>query len=225
MTDVLSEPSTAPSPPTPSPPVRSDQEWANAWTHGIAAVAAAIMGGYLIVQATTIGTGMAIACGAYTASVVGTFVCSTASHVVRRQPLLDTTRAWDQAMIYTMISGTYTPIVTGYASDRVMTPLLIAIWVAAGLGFTAKVIWKHRINSIGTASYLALGWLPALPLVGQVPGGLIGWMVVGGVIYTIGVAFLMNDHRARYLHAVWHLMVMAAATSHYWAILNHVIGS
>lgn len=210
-------------PELPPPPIKPDQEWANAWTHGIATLIAIGMGVVLVRQASLTSTGMAIACGAYIASMAGTFLCSTLSHVIMRQPLLNTLRSWDQAMIYTMISGTYTPIAFGYASDSVRTPLLIAIWVAAAAGFLMKVAVRHRVNSIGTVSYLALGWLPAIPLVGQVPMALVGWMIAGGLLYTAGVVLLMNDHRIRYLHAGWHLFVMAAAACHWWAIWAFVI--
>ncbi len=205
------------------PPIRADQEWANALTHGLATVISGLLGGYLIAVAADVSTGMAIACAAYVASVVGTFLCSTISHMVRRQPLLNTMRAWDQAMIYTMIAGTYTPIAFRFCTDSTRTPLLIAIWVAAAVGFLMKVAVQHRVNSVGTISYLSLGWLPALPLVTHVTGELVAWMVAGGVLYTIGVAFLVNDHRMRYIHAGWHLFVMAAAACHGWAIWKHVV--
>lgn len=206
-----------------APPIKPDQEWANAWTHGIASLIAVVMGIVLIRQASLASPGMAIACAAYVASMAGTFLCSTLSHVILRQPALNTLRSWDQAMIYTMISGTYTPIAFGYAADSVRGPLLIAIWVAAAAGFLMKVAFRHRVNSIGTVSYLALGWLPAIPLVGQVPTALVGWMIAGGLLYTAGVVLLVNDHRIRYLHAGWHLFVMAAAACHWWAIWAFVI--
>ncbi|WP_246114242.1 PAQR family membrane homeostasis protein TrhA [Rubripirellula tenax] len=207
----------------PPPPIKPDQEWANAWTHGAASAISLYLAYLLIREASVISTGMAVACAAYMASVFGTFFCSTLSHVVRRQPLLNTMRAWDQAMIYTMISGTYTPIAFRYCTDETRTPLLIAIWISAGVGFFFKVCHQHRVNSIGTVSYLLLGWLPAIPLVGQVPGVLVAWMIAGGVLYTAGVSLLVNDHRVRYLHAGWHLFVMAAATCHFWAIWKHVV--
>ncbi len=204
-------------------PWQADQEWANAWTHGIAAATTLGLATGLIGSAASDGAGMMIACAAYMASVFGTFACSTLSHVIRPSPLLNRVRSWDQAMIYLMISGTYTPIVLRFADEGVRSWLLIAIWVAAGIGFLGKVAFKHRINSIGTVSYLALGWLPAIPLTGQVPTDVIQGMVAGGVLYTLGVACLMNDRKMPYLHAVWHLFVMTAAFSHYWTVHHHVV--
>ena len=167
---------------------------------------------------------MAVACGAYIASVFGTFLFSSLSHVFRSQPLLNKMRAWDQAMIYAMIAGTYTPIIYRYAAERTLAPLLFAVWTAVAMGFLFKLALRHRINSIGTLSYLMLGWLPSLPLMGYVPLDLAWWMIAGGVIYTVGVVLLMNDSKLRYLHAAWHVCVLSAAFVHYLAILRFVVG-
>lgn len=204
-------------------PVKWDQEWANALTHGLAAVTSTIGMIFLVAKAQSTDIGLAMACSAYMVGVIGTFVCSTLSHAILRQPLLDTLRAWDQAMIYVMISGTYTPIVYVCAADSVRAPLLVAIWVAAGLGFFHKVLVRHRVNSIGTLSYLMLGWLPAIPLIGQVPGPVIAAMFVGGVLYSLGTLLLINDHKIRYLHAGWHISVMLAAAVHFFGIYLYLI--
>ena len=205
------------------PPFLEGEEWANALTHGLAALGSILMAVYLIQDAMPKSTGMAIACTAYMASVFGTFLCSCLSHTIRRQPLLNQLRAWDQAMIYTMISGTYTPIAYAYASDVTRTPLLWAIWIAAAAGFLQKVAWKHRVNSSGTISYLLLGWLPAIPLAPYVPTELVVAMFAGGVMYTIGVVLLINDKKRKYLHACWHVAVISAATCHYYGILWFVV--
>jgi hemolysin III len=102
-------------------------------------------------------------------------------------------------------------------------PLLAAIWVAAVCGILGKLALRHRINSIGAISYLLLGWLPSIPLMGHVPSELAWMMLGGGVLYTIGVAILMNDNKLRYMHAAWHLSVMTAASCHYLGILRYVV--
>ena len=206
-------------------PIQVGQEWANAVTHGIAATGALIAGAYLVWIAAQQELGLALASAAYMLSAFGTFLFSTLSHVIHRQPMLNALRAWDQAMIYTMISGTYTPIVYVYAPDVVRMPLLVAIWIAAFTGFVFKVAIRHRINSIGTVSYVLLGWLPAIPLVSNVPSTLAWSMTAGGVIYTLGVVCLINDSKLPYLHAVWHLFVMAAASCHFLGILYYVVGA
>ncbi|TWU41116.1 hemolysin-III related [Novipirellula artificiosorum] len=205
-------------------PIKLDQEWANALTHGVATIVSIVAATLLIGRAATVDAGLSIACAAYMAGVIGTFACSTLSHLILRQPMLDTLRAWDQAMIYTMISGTYTPIVYACAPDTVRTPLLVAIWVTAAVGFLGKIFLRHRINSISTASYLLLGWLPSIPLIGQIPSSLITAMFIGGLLYSFGVVLLINDSRLRYLHALWHVSVMLAASCHFLGIYWFLLG-
>ena len=204
-------------------PVQLDQEWANALTHGIAMAGALTLGTYLTLLSLERSMGLAVACGAYSLSVAGTFLCSTLSHSIHRQPLLNRLRAWDQAMIYLMIAGTYTPIAFRYADDVIRYPLLVALWFVAFLGFLAKILAQHRVNSVAMITYLLLGWLPAIPLVGVVPMDLVWSMIFGGVLYSIGVLFLKNDRKFKYAHAVWHLIVMSAATCHWTGILWYVV--
>ena len=205
-------------------PIRPGEEWANALTHGLAALSGLILGSWLVSTALNQGFGLAIACAAYTTSAVATFSFSTLSHAIFRQPLLNTLRAWDQAMIYAMISGTYTPIIYRFAADTTRTPLLTAIWVAAFLGITGKLLLRHRVNNVATVSYLLLGWLPAIPMYGRVPLEL-GWgMLLGGVLYSLGVIVLLNDSKIRYMHVVWHLFVMSAALCHFLSIRWYVVG-
>lgn len=205
-------------------PIRPGEEWANALTHGIAATAALALGTSMVSSASQQSVGLALACAAYIVSVVATFSFSTLSHVILRQPLLNTLRAWDQAMIYGMISGTYTPIVFRFADDSVRTPLLASIWIAAFLGITGKLFLRHRVNNVTTVTYLLLGWLPAIPMYGKVPSEL-GWgMLLGGVLYSLGVVVLVNDSKVKYLHMVWHLFVMSAALCHFLAIRWYVVG-
>ncbi len=192
-------------------------------THGVAAVVALGMGVWLIESVLSERVGLSIACLAYALSVFGTFLFSTLSHLLHRRQCLNTLRAYDQAMIYLMISGTYTPIIYRYASDSIRMPLLWLIWLAAWAGFIKKVAIRYRVNSIGTYTYLILGWFPAIPLATQVPAELGRWMIAGGVLYSMGIVFLLNDRKARYFHAIWHLFVILASGCHFYGVWRYVV--
>jgi len=67
-----------------------------------------------------------------------------------------------------------------------------------------------------------LGWLPVVaikPIVEIVPANVLGWVLAGGLLYTLGTLFLMRDDRVRYFHAAWHVLVIAGSACHYYAIL------
>jgi len=204
-------------------PLLHDQEWANALIHGGAALLW-MFGAVLMVRAAAGQEWMTtFCCLVFVFSAVSVFAASALSHHLIHDPsLLRRLRAWDQGLIYAMIAGTYTPLIWRFSDEAVRGPLLVAVWVAAAVGFHSKVIAERRVNSIGTFTYLALGWFPALGLLGRVPGPVLFWMAAGGILYTLGVVLLVNDRRFRYLHAGWHLMVFIAASCHFWAIYHYV---
>lgn len=199
-----------------------DDEFANTVTHAIG-IGVAVLGAVLYFQ-WDIPQTFAIRASfiAYILSVIAVFVFSTLSHAVRRQPLRDRMRAWDQGVIYCMIAGTYTPFAVAYGGSLTV-PLLVFLWVAAAVGFYSKVFAKHRVNALAMVTYLALGWIPAIPLSVSVPTPCLLMMIGGGVSYSIGVLFLKYDNRVRYFHSVWHLMVIAAACVHYIGIYQFVL--
>ena len=153
------------------------------------------------------------------------FVTSTLSHYLIHQPaLLKRLRAWDQGLIYVMISGTYTPLLWRYAEDPVHDSIA-GSHLGGGGGFHSKVIKHYRVNASGTISYLLLGWLPSLGLIGKVPFGLLLWMLAGAIAYVFGVSLLVNDRKRKYLHAGWHCCVLLAATCHYLGVYQYVATS
>jgi hemolysin III len=75
---------------------------------------------------------------------------------------------------------------------------------------------------LSTGLYLAMGWLvviAAVPLLERVSTAGIGWLVAGGLAYTVGVFFYLTDARYKFGHFVWHLFVMAGTTCHFFAVL------
>jgi hemolysin III len=71
-----------------------------------------------------------------------------------------------------------------------------------------------------------MGWLiviAVVPLVRSLPAGGLIWLVIGGLFYTGGVYFFMNDERVRHFHGIWHLFVMAGSISHFFAMAFYVL--
>ncbi len=205
-----------------APPEPTAEEWANAATHGFG-ILLAIAG--LVWMMSKLGgqpLGLILSCLAYCVSVVLVFIFSTLSHAVHEPHLRTHMRAWDQGTIYMMISGTYTPFVWEFGGV-LRTPLMLFLWGLAFYGLWQKVVVRRRVNAMVVTTYLLLGWVPTIPLAPQVPWGCLGGMALGGVIYSVGVFFLMFDHAGRFFHSVWHLAVIAAAVCHYMVIIHYVV--
>lgn len=208
---------------TESIPYRSaSDEFVNAVTHGIGIVLSVVAAAVLYQTTRSAGIWMQVAVMAYAASLFAVYLLSTLSHAVQTETNKNRLRAWDQGTIYFLIVGTYTPFVAAYLPPMQAALLATVLWLVAGVGFWLKVVAKHRINAFSSWSYLALGWVPAMALISQVPFDCVMWMALGGISYTVGVAFLLLDTRVSFFHAVWHLLVILASACHFYAILTYV---
>jgi hemolysin III len=206
----------------PYPPRDEHEEFANTLTHA-AGVVLSVAGGVALLSSRTHWT-VAVACGLYALTLVATYAASALSHGVQRPDWKHLLSVWDQGVIFLLIVGTYTPFLVAYLPAAWTMPVLLLLWGAALLGFASKVLVKHRIDhTFSPLPYVALGWLPAMILAPFVPLACLAWMALGGVLYTVGVIFLVLDHRVRYFHAAWHLFVLGGSSCHYFAILSFVV--
>ncbi len=206
------------------PPEPSDDEWSNTATHALGIFIAILGTIWMMSMVKDKSFGLILSCAVYCISATLVFVFSTLSHACMEPGRRTKMRAWDQGTIYLMISGSYTPFVWQYGGD-LRTALLIFLWVVALYGLWSKVVVRRKVNAVTVTTYLLLGWVPVVPLAMQVPNGCLLGMGLGGVIYSLGVFFLMFDHKGRFYHAVWHLSVIAAAACHYLVIMEYVVKS
>ncbi len=200
-----------------------DGETANTATHFIGLLLSLAGAAAIVAARDYADLGTVIACGVYATTLVIVYAISTLSHVVQRPSAKHVLRVWDQGTIYLLIAGTYTPFVWAYTSSNYRWIVLAAIWVVGLIGLCSKICVEHRVIEFSTYSYILFGWLPALAVVRSVPLVSAAWMAIGGISYTLGTLFLMLDHRHRYLHAIWHLFVIAASASHYYAIYTFIL--
>lgn len=201
----------------------ASQERINTWTHGFGFAASVPAGITLIAASWQVSTLIVAACVVYALSLSLMYLFSTLSHWVKEPLLRHRVRSLDQGFVYTLIAGTFTPFVCAFLSGWLCAGMLAFVWGAAGTGFYSKVFSKHRVNNMASLTYLLLGWVPAMVLIGYVPTGCFAMMAVGGVIYSLGVWFLQNDHRSDYHHAIWHVAVIVASGWHYAAIWVYAV--
>ncbi len=158
----------------------------------------------------------------YVACAVVMLSCSALYNMrprCRHRPLL---RRIDQAAIFAMIAGTYTPFtvlgLTGYWSWG----LTALVWSLAGLGIVAKLLnwsWPERL---WIPLYLSISWLFVVavdPLSKMVPESTLMLIAAGGVVYTTGVVFHLWE-RLKFSTAVWHVFVLVGAATHYVAVMS-----
>jgi hemolysin III len=202
---------------------RPIDEFANFVTHGI--------GFLLSVAGAVFMTSIAIALPdpllsasavVYCATLVSLYAASTLSHAFHDYRRRRYYRTLDQACIFLLIAGSYTPFAAAFLTDGWWPLLTIAMWGLALTGAYLVFRWGY-LSAMAQRLYVVLGWLPAIGLptiIASASPMAVTWIVVGGVLYTLGTLFLWQDHKVRYFHAVWHSFVIAASICHFAAILS-----
>lgn len=133
-------------------------------------------------------------------------------------------RRFDHSSIYLLIAGTYTPFIWQMESGIVPTALFTFVWLIAAAGIALKLCWPGRFDRLSIAFYLLLGWSGILayePVAAAVRPMTLWLIVIGGILYSIGVVFHVWQ-RLRFHTAIWHGFVVTAALFHYVAVLTSV---
>ncbi|MCJ7526727.1 MAG: hemolysin III family protein [Methyloceanibacter sp.] len=162
----------------------------------------------------------------YGLALVATFSCSAGYNLVVRPKLKEVLRRLDHAAIFLMIAGTYTPFILIKMNDAWGLGLLAVVWTMAILGIAIKLFATRFLDGLSTALYLVQGWAVIAawePLMSALPGRVLTLLMVGGVLYTIGVVFHLWE-RLPYQNAIWHGFVLSAASCHFAAVI-FVVGA
>lgn len=158
--------------------------------------------------------------GIYSAGVLAMFAFSTAYNFStgRLKPFL---RRLDHVGIFLMIAATYTPF-TAYLLTGIWAWALTAgLWVLAALGIAGKIFLPPISQKVWVPIYLGLAWIggiAAVPLSGVTAPAVLWLLALGGVFYSAGVLFYVNK-RLQFARAIWHGHVVAAAATHWAAVL------
>jgi hemolysin III len=158
----------------------------------------------------------------YGIALVATFCCSAGYHLIVRPKLKSIFRRLDHAAIFLMIAGTYTPFALMKMDAPWGLTLLAVVWSMAALGIAIKLSAPRYLEGVSTALYLVQGWAVVVawkPLVAAVPGHVALLLMLGGVLYTVGVAFHLWE-KLPFQNAIWHAFVLTAASVHYAAVLD-----
>ncbi len=180
-------------------------------------VAAVVHGGaWRILGAVSFGVGALLMFGT-----------STLYHAARKPGVKAMLRRLDHSAIYLLIAGTYTPFTIGVVRGSLGWTLFGVVWGLAVLGTVMKMSGGGlRIPLLSTVLYLAIGWIGIIAvreLYVSLSALQLGWVIAGGLCYTLGVPFYLWKRRP-YMHAVWHLFVLAGVACHFVAILSVVRG-
>jgi hemolysin III len=164
-------------------------------------------------------------------SQIALFTASALYHSLPLSPAgVARLRRIDHMMVFVLIAGTYTPICLVALRGGWGWSLFGVVWGIALGGLIIKTRWMHAPKWLSTALYLAMGWtvIVAAPvLFDRLPVGAVGWLLAGGIIYSVG-AVIYALKRPNLIpgvfdaHALWHLFVLAGSACFFWMIVQYV---
>lgn len=165
-----------------------------------------------------------LALGLYAAGLLGMLSCSALYNLTRAPRRKAMFRRLDHAAIFVMIAGSYTPFMLIALGGNLGVGLLTFVWTVALGGVALKLFWPRRFDRLSVVAYLLLGWsiLVALdPLVTALSAAGLALIVIGGLLYSLGVVFHLWT-QLPFHNAIWHALVLAAAACHLAAVLLEV---
>ncbi|WP_326910530.1 PAQR family membrane homeostasis protein TrhA [Sedimentibacter sp. MB31-C6] len=132
-------------------------------------------------------------------------------------------RKLDHIMIFVLISGTYTPICLLVLNKSVGYKLLSVVWTITLIGVFIKIFWISAPRWVSSGLYIGMGWMSILvmmPLVKSMSAGGMFWLVLGGLLYTIGGVIYglkkPNINKPWFgFHELFHVFVLAGTFCHF----------
>jgi hemolysin III len=197
-------------------------------SHEGGAYVAALAGIILVSMAPT--TRAAWSAGVYCVSLVSLLGISAFYH---RRNWKSSARAvmrrLDHSAIFVLIAGTYTPICVLVLGEGGTFSLGLA-WSGAALGVAQSVFWTKLPRPFVALLCVMLGWVAVLewtPLQNALSAQVLGLIVGGGLLYTIGAIVYSREKPDPWptifgYHEIFHVLVLLASLLHFTAIAQIV---
>ncbi len=206
----------------------------SAITHFIGMVAAMLAAAPLLVKAYRDDSRLTvISLAVFITSMILLYAASTLYHTLDISPKVNRAlKKIDHMMIFILIAGTYTPVCMVVLGDKTGWMLLALVWSIAAAGILIKMCWITCPKWFSSVLYIAMGWVCVLAftrIVQALPTAAFGWLLAGGIIYTIGgviyalkLPVFNSRHRHFGSHEIFHLFVMGGSLCHYIVMYRFV---
>lgn len=135
-------------------------------------------------------------------------------------------RVIDHCNVFLLVFGTYIPVSllgVGGAKGWILFGVIGAFTII-GIVFTAINVDKYKV--IATICHVINGWsiLIGIPELINNAGheGLL-FMILGGVMYTIGSVLYGLGSKKKYMHCIFHVFCLLGTFFHFWSIYMYLI--
>lgn len=170
----------------------------------------------------------------YATSLILLYAASTTYHTFDRSEKINTIlKKIDHMMISVLIAGSYTPICLLVLKGKLGFTLLAIVWGIAIIGILIKAFWVYCPKWVSSVLYIGMGWTCVLAftqILNSMSPAAFGWLLAGGIIYTIGgVIYALKlpifnlKHKDFGSHEIFHLFVMGGSACHFVVMYAFVL--
>lgn len=137
----------------------------------------------------------------------------------------------DHSLIFLVVAGTFTPFgLTALDGIRRLVALTL-VWAIAVTGIVLKFALPDPRTWLSVTLQMAMGWsaLIWLPwILASLGWGAVILIMAGGLCYTVGTIVFITKRPRLFprlfgYHEVFHILVIAGSSLHFWAIARYVI--
>ena len=197
-----------------------EEEFVNSITHGFGAICSIIA---LALMAAKAQSQLALGCACiFGASMVLLYANSCIYHALpAASNAKRVARVFDHCNVFLLVFGTYVPAaLLGVGGTLGWTLLgIVALFTAIGIAFTIADV--DRFGLVQVLCHLASGWsiLAGLPqLIATMGLGGFGFVLAGGVAYSVGAVLYGIGKSRPYMHSVFHVFCLVATFLQFHAI-------
>ena len=212
------------------PDYTNGEEIMNMVTHIVGGALGVVALVLCVIRAACSGTARdVVGCSVYGASIVTLYTISSVYHGLRPEMAKKVLQVLDHCTIYMLIAGTYTPILLSAlvpAYPVIGWGLLAAEWGLAALAATLTAIDLKKYTVFSMICYIGMGWgiiffIPQAIECLTKPG--FGWLLSGGIAYTVGAVFYGIGAKKHWIHSVFHIFVVIGSILQFLAIYLYAI--
>lgn len=204
------------------------EELISAISHGIGAalgIAALVL--CIIISATHGSAAGVVSSCIYGTSLIILYTISTLYHSFKSGiKAKKVFRILDHCSIFLLIFGSYTPVALVTLKGTVGWIIFSVILASAIIGIVLNSIDLEKYKKISMVCYLVMGWtiiLAIKPMIKLVDFNGIMFLVLGGIVYTIGAIIYGLGKKIKYMHSIWHFFVLGGSVLQFFAIFLYVL--
>lgn len=165
----------------------------------------------------------------YGISMIAVYTMSSIYHALRPGTAKKVLQVLDHCAIYLLIAGTYTPVVL--CALRPVYPMIgwglfVFQWALAALAITLTAIDLKCYRVFSMVCYIGMGWSVILFLpqtLSALGGAGFGFLLAGGIAYSIGAVLFGLGKKLRWMHAIFHLFVIFGSVLQLITVLFYVL--